>query len=124
MPNHPVPFSDAAILLAARGAHEVNREYCHALGDDSQRPWGEAPEWQRNSAIAGVRAIIAKPDLTPEESHEGWLRMKRQAGWVYGPVKDAENRTHPCMVEYDKLPPEQRTKDTIFGAVVRGILGL
>lgn len=39
----------------ARVAHEVNRAYCKALGDDSQEVWELAPQWQRDSAIVGVK---------------------------------------------------------------------
>lgn len=99
--------------------HEVNRAYCAAMGDHSQPSWSEAPRWQIDSAIAGVKAIIANPATTPEQSHEGWLEQKRADGWAYGPVKDAEKKEHPCFVAYSELPTEQRAKDYLFGAVVR-----
>jgi hypothetical protein len=38
----------------AKVAHEVNRAYCQAIGDNSQPTWEEAPGWQRDSAINGV----------------------------------------------------------------------
>ena len=101
----------------ARIAHEVNRAYCGAIGDHSQPPWDEAPQWQRDSAIAGVRAHM-KGGLTPEQSHESWLAHKRADGWKYGPVKNPEKKEHPCCVPYAELPLEQRVKDYLFGAVV------
>src|SRR5690606_2187974 len=42
-------------------AHEINRAYCTALGDDSPPPWDEAPEWQRVSALEGVRFHLGNP---------------------------------------------------------------
>jgi hypothetical protein len=54
----------------ARVGHEVNRAYCAALGDLSQAPWSSAPDWQRQSAIAGVKFVQANPHLGPEASHE------------------------------------------------------
>jgi len=39
-------------------------------------------------------------------------------------VKDAKAKTHPCMVDYDQLPAEQRRKDELFGAAVRGAAGV
>lgn len=60
----------------ARVAHEVNRAYCEAIGDDSQTPWEDAPDWQRESAIAGVEAHRDNPDMTPEDSHDSWLEQK------------------------------------------------
>jgi hypothetical protein len=74
------------------------------------------------SAITGVQAILANPDLTPEQSHEGWCKQKIAEGWRFGSEKDPEKLTHPCLVDYALLPEAQRAKDAIFGAVVRGVL--
>lgn len=103
---------------AAKAAHEINRAYCRAVGDDSQPAWDDAPLWQRDSAVNGVSLHLANPDLTPEQSHENWMAEKTAAGWVYGLEKDPEAKTHPCMVPYDQLPLEQRIKDHLFKAVV------
>jgi hypothetical protein len=110
------------IHAAARAAHEANRAYCQVLGDFSQVPWDEAPEWQKNSAISGVLNIYNNPDTTPEDSHSNWLNDKARDGWTYGAVKDIEKKEHPCFVPYSMLPPEQRRKDHIFGEVVRAVL--
>lgn len=103
----------------ARTCHEVNRAYCEAIGDASQVSWEEADQWQRGSAVMGVKAMIANPDGTPEDSHKNWLAHKEAEGWTYGPVKDPATKQHPCMVPYDQLPIEQRMKDHLFIAVVR-----
>ena len=99
-------------------AHEINRAYCRALGDDSQPPWEDAPGWQRISAERGVEFHLLHPEATPERSHESWLDEKRADGWAYGPVKDPEKKEHPCFVPYDQLPLEQRVKDYLFKAVI------
>ncbi len=105
------------IETCARAAHEVNRAYCEALGDTSQVPWEVAPEWQKESARAGV--VGALKGNTPAQSHEGWLEQKMKDGWSYGPIKDVENKQHPCFLPYDQLPVAQRAKDHVFLAVVR-----
>lgn len=102
----------------ARVCHEVNRAYCQALGDMSQPTWEEAPEWQRTSAINGVVFHMSNPDAGPDSSHNEWLKEKIANGWVYGPVKDPIKKEHPCCVEYNALPVEQKAKDYIFRAVV------
>jgi hypothetical protein len=103
-------------------AHEVNRAYCVATGDDSQVDWFDAPVWQRESAILGVYAIFTGRVSSPSESHSSWLRQKEKDGWVYGPVKDVEAKKHPCMVSYDELPIEQKVKDALFFTLVSEIL--
>lgn len=107
------------LIEVARFAHEVNRLYCALLGDNSQVPWEEAPEWQRYSAVLGVKNIEDNPLATPVDSHDCWLKQKVEEGWVYGPVKDPEAKTHPCMVRYEDLPAAQQTKDHLFITVVK-----
>ena len=106
----------------ARVCHEVNRAYCEALGDTSQPPWDEAPEWQKESAMSGVNLHINYPDAGPEASHVSWMKEKVDAGWVYGAVKDPEAKTHPCIVAFAELPREQQAKDFIFRAVVHALM--
>lgn len=107
----------------ARVTHEANRAYCLALGDASQVPWDAAPDWQRSSAVAGVQSVLDGSAKTPEDQHESWANLKRSEGWVYGPEKDPAKRTHPCLVPYADLPPEQQKKDHLFRAVVKAICG-
>jgi len=109
------------ILTIARIVHEANRALCVSLGDSSQVPWDEAPVWQRQSAVNGVAGIIAGTITKPEESHESWLAEKKRDGWTYGPVKNAELKQHPCFVPYDQLPAAQKTKDTLFFAIVKAM---
>lgn len=104
----------------ARAAHEANRAYCIAIGDTSQVSWEDAPDWQRESARNGALGVIWHNN-GPRESHASWLAVKESEGWRFGPVKDADLKTHPCMVPYDDLPAEQRVKDGIFVATVRAV---
>jgi hypothetical protein len=106
----------------ARVAHETNRAYCHSIGDASQPTWEDAPEWQKDSAIKGVRFHLQAhqrgEEPSPSASHDSWLEEKRRDGWKHGPVKDAQKKEHPCFVAYDELPIAQQLKDYLFGAVV------
>lgn len=104
----------------ARVAHEVNRAYCQALGDDSQPAWEDAPEWQRASARTGVDLHLSG-DFGPEASHNSWMKQKLEDGWRYGPVKNPETKEHPCLMPFPYLPKEQQAKDFIFRAVVHAL---
>lgn len=108
----------------ARIAHQVNRAYCQSIGDHSQSPWNEAEEWQRKSAVDGVIKIIEEPEMTPKESHETWMNDKIRDGWVYGAVKDSEQKTHPCLVPYEDLPSKDIVKDYLFLTVVSELLAI
>ncbi len=109
--------TEKQIEAIARACHEANRSWCLLHGDMSQPSWGMAPAWQRSSARKGVRGAL--DGNTPEQSHECWLEEKEATGWVYGQVKDPEAKTHPCMVPYAELPPEQRAKDHLFTGTVQ-----
>jgi hypothetical protein len=105
----------------AQVAHEINRSYCLAIGDNSQQSWEEAPDWQRSSAINGVNFHLENPEAPPSASHESWLKQKEEEGWKYGPVKNPETKEHPCYVPYDQLPVEQKAKDYLFKQVVHSL---
>lgn len=117
----PEGLSDEQV---ARVCHEVNRAYCAALGDHSQAAWEDAPEWQRSSASMGVALHRAHPDAGSEASHIAWTQNKINDGWTYGPIKDAVNKTHPCLVPFNQLEPAQQAKDFIFKAVVNALTPL
>ena len=102
----------------AEVAHEANRAYCLAIGDDSQLPWADAPQWQRDSCLNGVRSRHANPGMSDEEGHVSWLRFMEKEGWKYGPVKNPETKEHPYFVPYADLSKYQRAKDAIFRGVV------
>ena len=103
----------------AKVAHEVNRVWCEFNGE-LQPSWADAPEWQRSSAMNGVRFHLENPDAGDAASHDSWMAEKVAAGWVYGPLKDpyASPPTHPCIVPFEQLPPAQQFKDRLFRTIV------
>lgn len=105
----------------AQVAHEINKAYCEAIGDNSQPTWENAPEWQKSSAIQGVKFHLENPNAGPDASHNSWLKQKEEEGWKYGPVKNPETKEHPCYVPYEQLPTEQKAKDYLFKQVVHSL---
>ena len=108
----------------AQVCHEVNRAYCNAIGDTSQPQWADAPDWQRTSAINGVAFHKTNQSAGPAASHDAWMAEKVATGWVWGEVKDAAAKTHPCIMPFSDLPVEQRLKDVLFTAVVHAMKDL
>ena len=103
----------------AQIAHEANRTYCESIGDNSQSTWEDAPANIKKSAIDGVQKVIANPKMTAKNAHDSWLKFKEEDGWKYGEEKDADKKTHPCMVPFNKLPKEQQYKDKLFIKTVK-----
>ena len=102
----------------ARIVHEANAALSESLGDSSQPSWDTAPEWQHNSSIEAVRFHLENPEAPPSASHERWMKERLEAGWRYGETKDVDAKTHPCLVSFDQLPPEQQAKDYLIKAIV------
>lgn len=104
----------------ARVCHEANRALQQIQGADQigvAPPWDEEDPDIKASAVNGVEYHLTNV-VTPEQSHENWLKFKEADGWVYGPVKDVAAKQHPCMVPYNDLPFEYKIKDALFSAIV------
>lgn len=101
----------------AEVCHEANRALQHIFGENNPSfTWHFESKLIRDSALFGVRLAIE--GKTPEELHEAWVQYKVNEGWVYGPEKSEAAMTHPLLVGYDELPPEQKLKDKVFQAIV------
>lgn len=104
--------------FTAKAAHEANKVWCEANEDTSQQHWEDAQDWQRESAIKGVEFRLANPDAKEDAQHNAWMEDKILNGWIYGEVKDADKKTHPCILPFEKLPEFQQKKDKLFCAIV------
>lgn len=98
--------------------HAANKAWCELNGDNSQKPWEEAEQWQRDSAIKGVQFRMDNPDAGEDAQHNAWMADKVADGWKYGEVKDPAAKTHPCIVPFNELPVFQQQKDKLFCSIV------
>ncbi|XP_045927387.1 ryanodine receptor 2 [Micropterus dolomieu] len=46
-----------------------------------------------------------------ENIHELWAMDKVDLGWTHGPVRDEVKRHDPCLVEFSKLPEQERNQN-------------
>ncbi|HPF87360.1 MAG TPA: RyR domain-containing protein [Candidatus Limiplasma sp.] len=55
------------------------------------------------------------PDAMVEQyamlEHDDWMAGKLRFGWRYAPVRNNQNKEHPCLVPWDKLPEAEKDKD-------------
>jgi hypothetical protein len=109
------------IVEIAQVCHAANAAYCATMGDFSQPAWADAPEWQRASAINGVRFHLDHPHAGDAASHENWMAEKIALGWRFGPVKDPDVKTHPCLLPFGALPETQQKKDRLFRMIVHAL---
>lgn len=43
--------------------------------------------------------------------HDNWALGRIKEGWTYGPQRDDANKKHPCLVDYDELPENEKEYD-------------
>lgn len=43
--------------------------------------------------------------------HDIWAAGRIKEGWTYGPERDDVNKKHPCLVDYDQLPENEKDYD-------------
>ena len=121
------------IIVAA--CHSAWYAYTVLSVGEPGEPFVTAPKWQIRSLADGINFWDAKMkelnldgkaendvvQILGPLSHMNWSDHKYSEGWSYGPLKDAEHKTHPCLVDYDKLPDLQKKKDEV---VIRAYLAV
>jgi hypothetical protein len=113
-----IHYGERKTVEIAIMCHQANKTWCEINDDFTQKSWNEAEEWQRMSAVKGVEFRLANPDAGKDAQHNAWMQDKVNDGWIYGEVKDAEKKTHPCIVPFEQLPEFQQKKDALFCAIV------
>lgn len=43
--------------------------------------------------------------------HDNWAIGRIKEGWTYGQQRDDKNKKHPCLVDYDDLPENEKEYD-------------
>ena len=100
----------------ARFVYEAARLENVAAGRPiNPEPWEKRDASFRSNMIRAVSRQCGKRRLTsPKKLHEAWVRAYKHLGWTYGPVRDANRKTHPDMVPFHKLGQLEKEKDWVF----------
>jgi hypothetical protein len=81
-------------------------------------PWHRREQAFKDQFVRTVRTMCSEDRKTdPAELHDDWMEAYEAMGWVYGPVRDPDAKTHPDMVPFDDLHPREQAKDTVFIAL-------
>ena len=63
------------------------------------------------SAINLPKDLIDLGEQIAKNVHDVWADGRIKDGWTYGPVRNDENKQHPCLVPYEELPEEEKEYD-------------
>ncbi len=57
--------------------------------------------------------------------HDTWALERKLDGWRYGPKRDDDEKTNPCLVPFEALPEEEKKYDIIIAEdTIKAILFL
>ena len=61
--------------------------------------------------VALPEQILRLTEVLARNLHAIWARQRIAEGWVHGPRRDDEAKTHPCLVAYEQLPESEKEID-------------
>jgi len=78
--------------------------------------------------ISGIQldpALVELREVLAAHVHGAWVELRRADGWVYGPVRNDEQKQHPCLVSYEALPDADKAYDrAIAMATLKAVVAL
>lgn len=63
------------------------------------------------SEVTLPEELLALTEKIAENVHDVWAASRIAEGWIYGEKKDAEMKTTPLLIPYDKLPESEKDYD-------------
>ena len=63
------------------------------------------------SSVELPEELLRLGELLAKNTHDVWARQRIREGWVYGELRDAEQKTHPDLVPYEELPEGEKQYD-------------
>lgn len=69
--------------------------------------------------------LVELTEKLAEHTHDLWSLNRLSQGWTYGPKRDDDLKTNPCLVPYSDLPDKEKDYDrnTALGTL-RAIIAL
>ena len=55
--------------------------------------------------------ILELTELLAKNTHDVWAVGRYAQGWTYGPERNDEEKTNPCLVEYEELSDDEKYYD-------------
>ncbi len=58
-----------------------------------------------------TRSLQTLIEELAKNTHDIWSRQRLAEGWLYGPKRNDDKKTHPCLIDYDDLPESEKKYD-------------
>ena len=63
------------------------------------------------SDVGLPKELEALVEQMSKNVHEVWAETRIKQGWTYGPERNDELKTHPCLIPYEELSEEEKEYD-------------
>lgn len=63
------------------------------------------------SDVTLPKELEALVEQMSKNVHEVWAETRIKQGWTYGPERNDELKTHPCLIPYEELPEDEKEYD-------------
>lgn len=63
------------------------------------------------SSVRLTEDLLELREALARNAHELWASLRLSQGWKWGPERDDQAKTHPCLVAYDELPESEKDYD-------------
>jgi hypothetical protein len=77
-----------------------------------------ASEWFKAKINRWINRVINE-NLTPEGLHGAWLDEKVAAGWVFGNMRNEQEKTDPFIRRYKELPSSRKKEYNVFVEIIK-----
>jgi hypothetical protein len=107
----------------ARIAYEATRQLALVF-NETRTAWDELSDDLRQLIIQRAREHLEHPERTAQSTHEAWVDRRLLEGWHYAADLDLKEKRHPHLVPFNKLPPRERARQTLFVSTVASLVNL
>lgn len=77
------------------------------------------------SGVELPEKILKLGEKIAENAHDVWALNRIEEGWTYGPERDDEKKTNPCLVPYSELTDSEKRYDREMAfETLRLVIGL
>ena len=63
------------------------------------------------SDVSLTSDMLELTELIAKNVHEVWAKQRIEEGWTFGPIKNSELKTTPCLVPYENLSESEKDYD-------------
>ena len=106
------------ISEVAKIAYQANKAYSEIFDTRIRRDWTKLDQSERDFYIKGALFHLNNPDANESDSHNAWVKDMILKGWSYDKYYNPAKKTHPCIINFNKLTLEQQFKDYMFKGLI------